>query len=96
MAERSEKQLRELEEMGQEIARMMGTIINRAMMGYELKDRTAALDKPLFTLLLFTPGENGWVTYTSSAERADMIKSIEELLPTLKAGKERLPLRDMN
>ena len=46
-----------------------------------------------FTLLLFSYGGDGFLTYLSSAERPDMIAALEEMLTKLKAdptGMERI------
>lgn len=39
-----------------------------------------------FALLMYTFGEDGWMTYLSNGEREDMIKAMKELL--LKLEKE--------
>jgi hypothetical protein len=38
-----------------------------------------------FTLFLSTYGPGGWITYLSSVQRADMIRTIEEMLVKLRA-----------
>lgn len=38
-----------------------------------------------FTLLMFTLGEGGWMTYMSSAERATMLKALKEFIEKVEA-----------
>lgn len=45
-----------------------------------------------FTLILFTLGEKGWMTYLSTAVREDMIKGMKELIEKMEAeGDESQP-----
>ena len=48
--------------------------------------REAKADRPLMVTLIVwgTETDQGWVQYASNAQRADVIKSIEELLGNLK------------
>lgn len=41
-----------------------------------------------FTIVLFTLDHEGWLTYVSNAERADMIRTLDELLTRWKAQQE--------
>lgn len=45
-----------------------------------------------FTLLVFTFGEGGWLTYLSSAQRADMIRTLREALHKLEQHEDKLPV----
>ena len=45
-----------------------------------------------FTLLLFTFGEGGWLTYLSSAQRADMIRTLREALAKLEQHGDKPPI----
>ena len=38
-----------------------------------------------FAFLMFTFGDDGWMTYASNAERADMIKALNEMVEKLEA-----------
>ncbi len=38
-----------------------------------------------FTLLMFTLGEGGWMTYMSSAERSTMLEAMKELIEKAEA-----------
>lgn len=39
-----------------------------------------------YAFLMFTFGENGWMTYASNAQRADMIKALDEMRVKLEAS----------
>lgn len=38
-----------------------------------------------FTLMMFTMGEGGWMTYMSSAERTTMLKAMKEFIEKAEA-----------
>lgn len=39
-----------------------------------------------YAFLMFTFGEDGWMTYASNAQRDDMIKSLKEMLEKMEAS----------
>lgn len=39
-----------------------------------------------YAFLMFTSGEDGWMTYASNAQRADMIKALDEMKEKLEAS----------
>ena len=45
-----------------------------------------------FTLPVFNFGEGGWLTYLSSAQRADMIRTLREALAKLEACADKPPI----
>lgn len=62
----------------EDMCQMIGDAIGRAL------DNHAQLhpDHPRigFTLLLFTLGEGGWMTYISNSERESMIEAMQEFI----------------
>lgn len=65
--------LKELEKTCREIGHIIGDVANK---GYDGK-------KVGFALLMFDFGEGGNMTYTSNAEREDMIKAMKELIANI-------------
>jgi hypothetical protein len=45
-----------------------------------------------FALIMFTFGEGDWSTYISNANRADMIRGLEEFLQVVKAHRDERPI----
>ena len=39
-----------------------------------------------YAFLMFTFGDDGWMTYASNAQRADMIKALNEMVEKLEAS----------
>ncbi len=70
MSEPSEIMLAELEEHAKEVGRLIKRIMPPGVG---------------FTLMMFTLGEGGWMTYLSSAERTTMIKAMKEHIEKVEA-----------
>ncbi len=64
MADR-EIMLEELEDLAKEVGRLIKDVMPKGVG---------------FTLMIFTMGEGGWMTYLSSAERTTMIKAMKEFI----------------
>jgi hypothetical protein len=77
--ERTEEELHRLETVAQRVGGLIGGAIDSGDSG------------ALFALLMFTPGEEGWMTWVSNAERPDMVKALREMADKLEAGLDMPP-----
>lgn len=64
-------ELRQLEAVARAVGRQVGPAFARA--------------GALFAVLGFIPGEGGWATYTSNADRESMVKALREMADHLEA-----------
>lgn len=74
------KEQREIEAFAQMLAQGLGEIVKEKFGG-----------RIFFTLLLGTFGEDGWMTYVSSGERAGMIQTLRELAAKVEADPRKKP-----
>lgn len=65
------------------LCRRIGNLIGDACDSYQAADRTRP--RIGFTLLMFTFGKGGWMTYISNAQREDMIQTMKEFTEKSKA-----------
>ncbi len=73
MADR-EIMLEELEDLAKEVGRLIKDVMPKGVG---------------FTLMIFTMGEGGWMTYLSSAERTTMIKAMKEFIEKAELDESR-------
>lgn len=74
------REQREIEAFARQLAQGLGEIV-RERYGPRL----------CFTLLLATPGADGWMTYISSAERESMVQTMRELAGKVESDPRKTP-----